>query len=164
MSKKNIEILKKFENLKILSFNYNNIFSFYQLTKLENFEKLEILNIHNNEVCNSLLLKYFLLYRIQTLKCFNDFILSKNDILTAKNIFENFDRQISYLEKEKENKINDNNNNKNDNKGINNNNNNVDKESLIENNKYKFFNFLKENLEISLKEILYELKKKENEE
>ena len=170
MNKKNIEILKKFENLKILSFNYNNIFSYYQLTKLENFEKLEILNIHNNEVCNSLLLKYFLLYRIQTLKCFNDFILSKNDILTAKNIFENFDRQISYLEKEKENKINDNNinnnNNKNDNKGINNinNNNNVDKESLIENNKYKFFNFLKDNLEISLKEILYELKKKENEE
>ena len=170
MNKKNIEILKQFENLKILSFNYNNIFSFYQLTKLENFEKLEILNIHNNEVCNSLLLKYFLLYRIQTLKSFNEFILTKNDILTAKNIFENFDRQISYLEKVKENKINNNNNNNKNinNKGINNlnniNNNNVDNESLIENNKYKFINFLKDNLEISLKEILYEIKKKENEE
>jgi hypothetical protein len=172
MNKKNIEILKKFENLKKLTFNYNNIFSFYQLTKLENFEKLENLNIYNNEICNSLLLKYFLLYRIQTLKTFNEHSLSKNDILTAKNIFENFDRQISYLEKEKENKKNNNNNNNNNNiyknnlnnKENKNNNNNDDNVNLIENNKYNFYNYLKNNLEISLKEIIYEMRKKESEE
>ena len=98
MSKKYIEALKKFTKLTSIRFCDNNIFSFYQLIKLENIISIENINITDNEICTSYLLKYFLIYRIQNLKQFNDSIITEEDISVAKQLFEYFDKCISLNE------------------------------------------------------------------
>ena len=102
MSKKYIETLKKFTKLTSIRFCDNNIFSFYQLIKLENIISIENINITDNEICTSYLLKYFLIYRIQNLKQFNDSIITEEDISVAKQLFEYFDKCISLNEKTRE--------------------------------------------------------------
>ena len=102
MSKKYIETLKKFTKLTSISFCDNNIFSFYQLIKLENIISIENINITDNEICTSYLLKYFLIYRIQNLKQFNNSIITEEDISVAKQLFEYFDKCISFNEKTRE--------------------------------------------------------------
>ena len=98
----NIEHLKKFVNLKSISFSYNNIHSFYQLIKLEEIKGIEYITIKNNEICNSNLLKYFLVYRLQNIKYFNDIEITNKDVLISKKLFEVFDQAISYCENENE--------------------------------------------------------------
>ena len=98
----NLDNLKKFINLKSLIFSNNNIHSFYQLIKLEDLKNLEYITIKNNEICNSGLLKYFLVYRLQNIKFFNDTEITNKDILMSKKIFEQFDQAISYCETESE--------------------------------------------------------------
>ena len=153
--KKNIENLKKFINLKSLKFYDNNIHGFYQLIKLEDIKNIEQITIRNNEICNSELLKYFLVYRLQNIKFFNDIEITNKDIIMSKKIFENFDQAISYNENnEVKNEINYNNNKIE---------NGMNKEKIefesklndnIENNKIKFLNYVKKNLSIVLDEII----------
>ena len=187
MSKKIMQYIKEFKNLINIKFSNNNMYSFYQLTKLELFEKLEKLSILDNEICNGYLLKYFILYRLNTLKYFNNQIINYSDINTSKNIFKYFDKLISIKEKEvyeTKNKTEEDRKNSNYNiGGINNNINtkgrNNDKNNIIERNiitdansddideninhfdeeyKYKFFNYAKFNLSIAIEEILQDEK------
>lgn len=96
--KKYFEKIKKFTLLKSINFSDNNIYSFYQLIKLENLPLLENISIQNNEICNSALLKYFLTYRIQNLKIFNNEKITEEDVSYAKASFELFDKCISYID------------------------------------------------------------------
>ena len=98
MHRRHQELLLKFKHLTNLYFSDNNLFSFYQLIKLENIPTLENLSIKNNEICNSNLLKYFLIYRIQNLKKYNDTLITEEDISHSKSIFEYFDKCISFNE------------------------------------------------------------------
>ena len=178
MSKKILEFIKNFKNIISIKFSNNNIFSLYQLVKLESFENLEKLSINENEICNGYLLKYFILYRLNNLKYFNNNIVKQSEINLSRNIFASFDKLISIKEKEKiTEKSNDENkdnksiiliNNKEENKNekikkeiINNsnstiNNNDENYDYINDENKYKFFYFTKYNLSIAIEEIIYD--------
>ena len=178
MSKKILEFIKNFKNIISIKFSNNNIFSLYQLVKLESFENLEKLSINENEICNGYLLKYFILYRLNNLKYFNNNIVKQSEINLSRNIFASFDKLISIKEKEKiTEKSNDENkdnksiiliNNKEENKNekikkeiINNsnstiNNNDENYDYINDENKYKFFDFTKYNLSIAIEEIIYD--------
>lgn len=108
-NKKNIEKLKRFNKLNKLVFSNNNIHSFYQIVKFEDFNEIESMNIINNEITGSNLLKYFLIYRFQNLKSFNDIEISQKDLSAAKKLFEYFDKCISTSEARKDRDVNKNN-------------------------------------------------------
>ena len=176
MSKKIIEYIKEFKNLISLKFSNNNIYSFYQLTKLECFENLKNLSIIDNEICNAQILKYFILYRLNTLKYLNNQEIKKSEINISNNIFKFFDKIISIKEQEiyninnkKEEEKKNNNIIKIDNNKINikgnkdkiigynniNNKKNDEKENYLnEENKYKFFDYIKYNLSIAIEDII----------
>ena len=178
MSKKILEFIKNFKNIISIKFSNNNIFSLYQLVKLESFENLEKLSINENEICNGYLLKYFILYRLNNLKYFNNNVVKQSEINLSRNIFASFDKLISIKEKEKiTEKSNDENkdnksiiliNNKEENKNekikkeiINNSNstiinNDENYDYINDENKYKFFDFTKYNLSIAIEEIIYD--------
>ena len=163
MSKKILEFIKQFKNIMSIKFSNNNLFSFYQLIKLECFENLEKLSIFENEVCNGYLLKYFILYRLNKLKYFNNHIIKQSDIIASKNIFGKFDILISIKEKEilnEENKDNCSTRNKEEKekqpikKEIINNNEDGNYNDINNENKYNFFCFAKFNLSIAIEEII----------
>lgn len=109
-SKLNLEKLKNFKNLTHMIFSHNNIHSFYQLIKFEEFTEIESITVINNEICGSSFLKYFLVYRFQNLKFFNDTEISQKDIIIAKKMFEYFDKCISNNENRKKDEKNGNKN------------------------------------------------------
>ena len=165
MSKKILEFIKQFKNIINIKFSSNNLFSFYQLIKLECFENLEKLSINENEVCNGYLLKYFILYRLNKLKYFNNHIIKQSDIIASKNIFGKFDKLISIKEKEilnEENKDNCPTKNKEEKEKqtikieMINNNEDENYNYINNENKYKFFCFAKFNLSIAIEEIFYD--------
>lgn len=76
INKKILDKIKNYKRLKRIIFQNNNMHSFYQLIKFEEINNLENITIIDNEICKSNLLKYFLIYRFQTLKfvrIFNNF-------------------------------------------------------------------------------------------
>jgi len=103
-NRKIIEKLKKFAKISKLIFSNNNIHSFYQLLKFEDFNDIESISIQNNEINNAYLLKYFLIYRFQKIKFYNDLEISSKDVMTAKKIYEYFDKCISCGENKKREK------------------------------------------------------------
>lgn len=103
-NRKIIEKLKKFAKITKLIFSNNNIHSFYQLLKFEDFNDIESISIINNEINNANLLKYFLIYRFQKIKFYNDIEISSKDVMTAKKIYEYFDKCISCGENKKREK------------------------------------------------------------
>lgn len=103
-NRKIIEKLKKFAKISKLIFSNNNIHSFYQLLKFEDFNDIESISIINNEINNANLLKYFLIYRFQKIKFYNDIEISSKDVMTAKKIYEYFDKCISCGENKKREK------------------------------------------------------------
>ena len=150
--RQNIENIKKFINLKSLVFKSNNMHGFYQIIKLENIKGIEYITIRKNEICNGEILKYFLVYRLQNIKYFNDSEITNKDVLMSKKIFENFDQAISICENEAQ-RIKSNKDNENGSSLVNKKD--VDKNEVesFELN-YSFFNFAKENLATTLDEIL----------
>jgi len=153
-SKRFLKYIKEFKNLETIKFSNNNIYSLYQLTKLESLENIKNLCIFDNEICNANLLKYFIFYRLNTLKSFNNQIIKDSENKVSQNIFNYFDEVISIKEKEKEKRKEDSkkmniniNNKRND---INNENENYSNEEY----KYEFFNYVKYNLSISIEEII----------
>ena len=151
--RQNIENIKKFVNLKSLVFKSNNMHGFYQIIKLENIKGIEYITIRKNEICNGEILKYFLVYRLQNLKYFNDSEITNKDVYMSKKIFEHFDQAISICENESQKaKIN-----KEDKE---NGSANINKKELnkkeVESNelKFDFFNYAKVNLTTVLDEIL----------
>ena len=150
--RQNIENIKKFLNLKSLVFKSNNMHGFYQIIKLENIKGIEYITIRKNEICNGEILKYFLVYRLQNIKYFNDSEITNKDVLMSKKIFENFDQAISICENEAQ-RIKSNKDNENGSSLVNKKD--VDKNEVesFELN-YSFFNFAKENLATTLDEIL----------
>jgi hypothetical protein len=154
MSKRFLKYIKEFKILETVKFSNNNIYSLYQLTKLESLENIKNLCIFDNEICNANLLKYFIFYRLNTLKSFNNQIIKDSENKISQNIFNYFDEVISIKEKEKEKrkeedkKVNMNINNKRN--DINNENENYTNEEY----KYEFFNYVKYNLSISIEEII----------
>ena len=159
MCRKMMEYLKEFKNLNNVKFSNNNLFSFYQLTKLESLDKIEKVSIIENEICNAFLLKYFIIYRLNTLKFFNNQIINYSDRNISKNIFKYFDVLISIKEKElnknKEKNEEDNNNiNSKDKKDIHKNNN-YKKDNLNDDkDKMKFFDYTKFNLSVAIEDII----------
>ena len=98
--KKYFEYIKAFKNIKKLHFNYNNIYSFYQLIKLEYFENLENLSIVNNEICCSKkFAKLFLIYRIDTIETYNNELIRFEEKILSNKIFNTFDNLILLNEK-----------------------------------------------------------------
>ena len=157
MSKKILEFIKKFKYLSNIKFSFNNIYSFYQLIKLESLENLEKLTIIDNEVCNAHLLKYFIFYRLNNIQYFNNKAVKETEIDMSRNIFEYFDEIISIKEKneiQKEEKLKNAENKDNidiilDNDEIN---------EIYEINQYEkkieFFNYAKFNLSVCMEEII----------
>ena len=84
--KHNLDNIKKFTHLKSLIFSKNNLYSFYQLIKLEEIKNLEYVTIKNNEIANCGLIKYFLVYRLQNIKYYNDVNITNKDIITRKHL------------------------------------------------------------------------------
>ena len=147
--KKMLEYIKEFKYLNNIKFSNNNIHSFYQLTKLESFDKIEKLSIIDNEICNGCLFKHFIVYRLNTLKSFNNQILNGQDRNLSKKIFQFFDILISMKEKEinvgkEKTEEEDNNNNKNI----------EDNLYYLEENKNKFFYYAKFNLSVAIEELI----------
>ena len=108
-------------------------------------------------------MKYFILYRLNKLKYFNNHIIKQSDIIASKNIFGKFDILISIKEKEilnEENKDNCSTRNKEEKekqpikKEIINNNEDGNYNDINNENKYKFFCSAKFNLSIAIEEII----------
>ena len=163
MNKKYIEYLKLYKNIKNFQFNNNNIFSVYQLTKLEFFEKLENIQIINNEICSSLsLVKNFLGYRIVGLKVYNNEIINDDEKELSKNIFQAFDNIIHQKEKEKEEKLEKLKNNLDENENNNKNNDEEINNLLNNDDKLIMWNYVKKNLDSALYIVFNELEEMEN--
>ena len=153
--KQNLDNIKKFSHLKSLIFSKNNLYSFYQLIKLEEIKNLEYVTIKNNEIANCGLIKYFLVYRLQNIKYYNDVNITNKDIITSKKLFESFDQIISICENENNKKYN-NNKGKNQENGFvkeNKGKDNLSNSKQIQLN-IKFLNFVKKNLTIALDEMI----------
>ena len=151
--RQNIENIKKFMNLKSLIFRSNNMHGFYQIIKLENIKGIEYITIRKNEICNGEILKYFLVYRLQNIKYFNDNEITNKDIYMSKKIFEHFDQAISICENESQ-KLKNNKEDKENGSAL------VNKKELNKNEvdsnelKFNFFSYAKINLTTALDEIL----------
>ena len=151
--RQNIEFIKNFKNLKSLVFKSNNMYSFYQIIKLENIKGIEYITIRKNEICYGEILKYFLVYRLQNIKYFNDNEITNKDVLMSKKIFEQFDQAISICENESQKSKNNKENKENGSSGTN-------QKSFekieVESNEINcsFFNYTKINLTTALDEIL----------
>ena len=151
--RQNIENIKKFINLKSLIFRSNNMHGFYQIIKLENIKGIEYITIRKNEICNGEILKYFLVYRLQNIKYFNDNEITNKDIYMSKKIFEHFDQAISICENESQ-KLKNNKEDKENGSAL------VNKKELNKNEvdsnelKFNFFSYAKINLTTALDEIL----------
>ena len=151
--RQNIENIKKFINLKSLIFRSNNMHGFYQIIKLENIKGIEYITIRKNEICNGEILKYFLVYRLQNIKYFNDNEITNKDIYMSKKIFEHFDQAISICENESQKLKNSKEDKENGSALVNKkelNKNEVDSNEL----KFNFFSYAKINLTTVLDEIL----------
>ena len=151
--RQNIENIKKFINLKSLIFRSNNMHGFYQIIKLENIKGIEYITIRKNEICNGEILKYFLVYRLQNIKYFNDNEITNKDIYMSKKIFEHFDQAISICENESQKLKNSKEDKENGSALVNKkeiNKNEVDSNEL----KFNFFGYAKINLTTALDEIL----------
>ena len=152
--RQNIENIKKFVNLRSLIFKANNLHGFYQIIKIENIKNIERITIRRNEICNGEILKYFLVYRLQNIKYFNESEITNKDILMSKKIFENFDQAISICENESQ-KVKNNKDEKNENGSILVNQKDINKNKIEANElNYSFFNYTKINLAKALDEIL----------
>ena len=151
--RQNVENIKKFVNLKSLIFKSNNMHGFYQIIKLENIKGIEYITIRKNEICNGEILKYFLVYRLQNIKYFNDNEITNKDIYMSKKIFEHFDQAISICENESQ-KLKNSKEDKENGSAL------VNKKELnkneVESNelKFNFFSYAKQNLTTALDEIL----------
>ena len=162
MGKKIFEYIKNFKLLINLKFSNNNIYSFYQLIKLENLENLQKLSITDNEVCDACILKYFVFYRLNNLKYFNNKAINEKEIDTSRKIFQYFDELISIKEKleiQEQNEKVEKGDEKKDNKTEIESKENINKSSLYDNvneNKLmiEFFNYAKSNLSICIDEII----------
>ena len=151
--RQNIEYIKNFKNLKSLVFKSNNMYSFYQIIKLENIKGIEYITIRKNEICFGEILKYFLVYRLQNIKYFNDNEITNKDVLMSKKIFEQFDQAISICENESQKSKNNKENKENGSSGTNQK---SFEKSEVESNEMNctFFNYAKINLTTALDEIL----------
>ena len=153
--RQNIENIKKFVNLRGLIFKSNNLHGFYQIIKIENIKNIEKVTIKKNEICNGEILKYFLVYRLQNIRYFNDSEIMNRDILMSKKIFEHFDQAISICENESQ-RIKNIKGEKDEENGSSDSNKKDEDKKEVELNelKFSFFNYTKENLAKALDEIL----------
>ena len=153
--RQNIENIKKFVNLRGLIFKSNNLHGFYQIIKIENIKNIEKVTIKKNEICNGEILKYFLVYRLQNIRYFNDSEIMNRDILMSKKIFEHFDQAISICENESQRIKNIKGEKYEENGSSDSNKKDEDKKEVELNElKFSFFNYTKENLAKALDEIL----------
>ena len=152
MSKKILEYIKNFKFLMSIKFSNNNIYSFYQLIKLEKLENIQKLSITDNEVCNSNLLKYFIFYRLNNLQYYNNKTILEIEFDISRKIFQFFDELISIKERVETQKDNITDENKDESES---------KDSIIDytdvdndEEKMEFFNFAKYNLSVCIQDII----------
>ena len=151
--RQNIENIKNFKNLKSLVFKSNNMYSFYQIIKLENIRGIEYITIRKNEICFGEILKYFLVYRLQNIKYFNESEITNKDVLMSKKIFEHFDQAISICENEAQ-KIKNSKEDKENGSSLVNKKEKDKNEIEVDELNYLFFDFAKKHLNTALDEIL----------
>lgn len=72
ISPSSIAKLKRFQKLRSLFFQDNNIYSFIQISKLEALGSLQALSIERNEVSNTVLLRTFIVYRFPNVTMINE--------------------------------------------------------------------------------------------
>ena len=149
MSKKILEYIKNFKFLISIKFSNNNIYSFYQLIKLEKLENIQKLSITDNEVCNSNLLKYFIFYRLNNLQYYNNKVILEIEFDISRKIFQCFDELISIKEKNESQKAKAKDDNNESQDSINDYSEINDDEAKLE-----FFNFTKKNLSVSIEQII----------
>ena len=100
-------------------------------------------------------MKYFLVYRLQNIRYFNDSEIMNRDILMSKKIFEHFDQAISICENESQRIKNIKGEKDEENGSSDSNKKDEDKQEVELNElKFSFFNYTKENLAKALDEIL----------
>ena len=152
--KKYFGYIKAFKDVKKFYFNSNNIFSLYQLIKLEYFEDLESIHITNNEICHSEeFVKFFIIYRMRKIKIINNEFIKAEDRTLSNNIFSTFDNLILFKENESKNEEEQNNNDNNlENLCV------EDNGDLINEweDKFNMLNFVKQNLSTVLYGLIFD--------
>lgn len=83
----NISKLKRFQKLKSLFLQDNNIYSFIQISKLEALTNLVSLSIEKNEVSDTVLLRTFIVYRFPNVIEINDKQVTDSDKQRARQQF-----------------------------------------------------------------------------
>lgn len=84
--------LKKFSNLKKLSFSDNNLHSWIHLSKFEMVSGLQSFNIENNDIVKTELFRCFIVYRFPGISEINTRNVDDEDRIKAKQQFQNFDK------------------------------------------------------------------------
>jgi leucine-rich repeat-containing protein 49 len=84
--------LKKFANLKKLSFSDSNLHSWIHLSKLEIVTGLQSFNIENNDIVHTELFRCFIVYRFPGITEINTRNVDDEDKDKAKQQFQNFDK------------------------------------------------------------------------
>ena len=76
--------LKNFKLLTSLSLDSNNLSSFIQLSKLESLNKLKAINISNNDISETVLLRPYIVYRFPHITTINETEISDTDKNNAR--------------------------------------------------------------------------------
>ena len=95
ISPSNISKLRRFQKLKSLLFQDNNIYSFIQISKLEALSTLTSVSIEKNEVSNTTLLRTFIVYRFPNVTSINEKTVVDADKQRARQQFQHFDKILS---------------------------------------------------------------------
>eukprot|EP01017_Pseudomicrothorax_dubius_P004091 TRINITY_DN10740_c0_g1_i2.p1 TRINITY_DN10740_c0_g1~~TRINITY_DN10740_c0_g1_i2.p1 ORF type:complete len:469 (+),score=86.75 TRINITY_DN10740_c0_g1_i2:256-1662(+) len=92
--RKLIKLLRDFPKLRKLKLKHNNLVSFLQVSKLEAIPFLQELLIEENPVCQSTLLRPFIIYRFPFIQEVLSEVVTEGDRKGAKKIFQRFDKLL----------------------------------------------------------------------
>ena len=86
--------LKNFCSLTSVSLDSNNLTSFVQLSKFESLNMLKTINVYNNDVSQTVLLRSYIVYRFPNITTINDSPVNEEDRSHARQQFQNFDKTL----------------------------------------------------------------------
>lgn len=97
--KENRSRLEKLKKLSKLTFECNNVTEYLELINFENIQNLTHLNLIDNPVTESDMLRYFVFYRFSKLEQFNQFPKTEEELEKTKEIYLDFDKILQKLHK-----------------------------------------------------------------
>ena len=86
--------LKNFCSLIQVTLDSNNLTSFVQLSKFESLNMLKTINVYNNDVSETVLLRSYIVYRFPNITTINDSTVTEEDRSHARQQFQNFDKTL----------------------------------------------------------------------